>query len=378
MSTTTAESRFDEFFDRAWRRSRTSMRTRVNRVKSKAWHIGQCAVAATIAWFIASDLVHHQAPVFAPIVAVVSLGLTYAQRLRRVAEITVGVAIGLAVADLFLALFGTGPLQIGVIVVCAMTTALLLDPGGLLVMQATVQSIFVVALVATPGAAVNRWFDAVIGGAVALVAAAVVPAAPLRQPRTQAAIVVETIADLLRDAAQCTRDGDIARAAKVLGEARATDGPLRELQAAASEGLSVIASSPFRRGERESVRSVADLVDPLDRAIRSTRVLVRRAALTATKHIRVPRSYAVVLDDLADAVGIVARVLGENASASMGRGGIVAVGQATADLERGLLSTDVLLAQIRSVVVDMLQVTGMTYEEAVAAIPTLPERLVDE
>lgn len=378
MSTPTAESRFDEFFDRAWRRSRTSLRTRANRVKSKAWHIGQCAVAAAIAWFIASDLVHHQAPVFAPIVAVVSLGLTYAQRLRRVAEITVGVAIGLAVADLFLAVFGTGPLQIGVIVVCAMTTALLLDPGGLLVMQATVQSIFVVALVATPGAAVNRWFDAVIGGAVALVAAAVVPAAALHRPRTQAAIVVETIATLLRDAAQCTRDGDIARAAKVLAQARATDGPLRELQAAASEGLSVIASSPFRRGERESVRSVADLVDPLDRAMRSTRVLVRRAALTTTKHIRVPRSYAVVLDDLADAVGIVARVLGENASASMGRGGIVAVGQATADLERGLLSTDVLLAQIRSVVVDMLQVTGMTYEDAVAAIPTLPERLVDE
>ncbi|MDQ2796843.1 MAG: FUSC family protein [Actinomycetota bacterium] len=378
MSTTTAESRFDEFFDRAWRRSRTSMRTRVNRVKTKAWHIGQCAVAATVAWFIASDLVHHQAPVFAPIVAVVSLGLTYAQRLRRVAEITVGVAVGLAVADLFLVLFGTGPLQIGVIVVCAMTAALLLDPGGLLVMQATVQSIFVVALVASPGAAVNRWFDAVIGGAVALVAAAVVPAAPLRRPRTQAAIVVETIADLLRDAAQCTRDGDIARAAAVLAQARATDVPLRELQAAASEGLSVIASSPFRRGERENVRSVADLVDPLDRAMRSTRGLVRRAALTTTKHIRVPRSYAVVLDDLADAVGIVARVLGENASASMGRGGIVAVGQATADLERGLLSTDVLLAQIRSVVVDMLQVTGMTYEDAVAAIPALPERLVDE
>ncbi len=378
MSSATDESRFDEFFDRAWRRSRTSLRTRVNRVRSKAWHIGQCAVAASIAWFVASDLVHHQAPVFAPIVAVVSLGLTYAQRLRRVAEITVGVAIGLAVADLFLALFGTGPLQVGVIVVCAMTTALLLDAGGLLVMQATVQSIFVVALVASPGAAVNRWFDAVIGGAVALVAAAVVPAAALHRPRAQAAIVVETIATLLRDAAQCTRDGDIARAAKVLAEARASDGPLRELQAAASEGLSVIASSPFRRGARESVRSVADLVDPLDRAMRSTRMLMRRAALTTTKHIRVPVTYVVLLDDLADSVGIVARVLGENASASMGRAGILAVGQATADLERGLLSTDVLLAQIRSVVVDMLQVTGMTYEDAVAALPTLPERLVDE
>lgn len=378
MTTTAADGRFDEFFDRAWRRSRTSMRTRLKRVRGKSWHIGQCAIAAGIAWFIASDVVHHPAPVFAPIVAVVSLGLSYAQRLRRVAEITVGVAIGLVVADLFLALFGTGPIQITVIVVCAMTSALLLDAGGLLVTQATVQSIFVVALVATPGAAVSRWLDAVIGGAVALVAAAVVPAAPLRRPRTQAAVVVETIATLLRDAAQCTRDGDMARAAKVLAAARATEGPLRELQAAASEGLSVIASSPFRRADRESVRSVADLVDPLYRAMGSTRVLVRRVAVTTNNHIQVPRSYAKVLDDLADATAIVARVLGENASASIGRAGIVAVGLETAGLERGSLSIDVLLAQIRSVIVDLLQVTAMTYEEAVAAIPALPERLVDE
>ncbi|MEP6629068.1 MAG: FUSC family protein, partial [Lapillicoccus sp.] len=308
-----AERRVNALMDRAWARSRVSARARVRRVRSKSWHIGQCAVAAALAWFLAANVFHHTAPVFAPIVAVVALGTSYAQRLRKVAEITVGVAVGVAVADVFLSLFGSGAIQIGVIVACAMSVALLVDAGGLLVMQAVVQSIFVVALVATPGAGLTRWLDAVIGGMVALLAAAVVPAAPLRRPRTQAAIVVGTIADLVRDAAQCLRDGDVERAARVLASARATDVPLRELRAAADEGLAVIASSPFRRVDRDSVRTVADLVDPLDRAMRSTRVLCRRVAVTANRHLNVPPAYARVLDDLADATDIMARVLAENA-----------------------------------------------------------------
>ncbi len=360
--------------DRAWQRSRVSLRARVGRVRGKAWHIGQCAVAAAVAWLVAADVFHHPAPVFAPIVAVVALGTSYAQRLRKVAEITIGVAVGLAVADAFLSVFGSGALQIGVIVVCAMAAGLLVGAGGLLVTQATVQSIFVVAFVATPGAALTRWFDAVIGGAVALLAAAVVPAAPLRRPRTQAAVVVATIADLVRDAAQCLRDGDVERAARVLAAARSTETPLRELQAAADEGLAVIASSPFRRADRESVRSVADLVEPLDRAMRSTRVLCRRVAVTANRHLEVPPAYARMLDDLADATDIVARVLGENTAAAMGRAGIIAVGERTADLPRGTLSIDVLLVQIRSLIVDLLQVTGLDNEAALAVMPTLPER----
>jgi len=215
----------------------------------------------------------------------------------------------------------------------------------------------------------------VIGGAVALLAAAVVPAAPLRRPRSQAAVVVRTISTLLRDAAQCTRDGDVQRAARVLASARATEAPLRELQRAADEGLAVIASSPFQRKHKEKVRSVAELVEPLDRAIRSTRVLVRRVAVNADRQIHVPPTYATLLDDLADATDIVARVLGENSAAAMGQGGIVQVGRATARLERGSLSVDVLLVQIRSLIVDLLQVTGMDYEEAVAVMPRIPEEL---
>ena len=144
---------------------------------------------------IAADLLGHQTPFFAPIAAVVSLGTSYGQRLRRVVEVTIGVAIGVFVGDLIVAWLGTG-------VVAAhadrrrwrcrrrsCSTA-----GQLFVTQAAVQSIVVSTLLPDPGAGLTRWTDALVGGAVALVAATAVPAAPLRRPREQAAVVMRKIA----------------------------------------------------------------------------------------------------------------------------------------------------------------------------------------
>ena len=58
----------------------------------------------------------HQTPFFAPIAAVVSLGTSYGQRLRRVAEVTVGVAVGVFVGDLHGAAVGSGWWQLTLIV----------------------------------------------------------------------------------------------------------------------------------------------------------------------------------------------------------------------------------------------------------------------
>ena len=250
-------------------------------MRSKGWQVAQCAVAAGVAWYVAADVVGHTTPFFAPIAAVVSLGTTYGQRLRRVAEVTVGVAVGVFLADLIVAAIGSGGWQLAVIVALAMTTAILLDGGQLFMMQAAVQSIVVATLVPDPGAAVNRWTDALIGGAVALVAATVVPAAPLRRPREQAARVVHKVADLLRAAGEVMVDGEVDPALELLADARSTDHLISELRAAADEGLSVVASSPFRVRHKGGLRRMVDLVDPIDRALRSTRVLVRRTAVAA-------------------------------------------------------------------------------------------------
>jgi uncharacterized membrane protein YgaE (UPF0421/DUF939 family) len=359
--------------DRMWDRGRTSVRARVRRWQSKSWQIGQCALAAALAWLIAADVLGHPTPFFAPVAAVVALGTSYGQRLRRVAEVTIGVAVGVFLADLLVAGLGSGWWQIGLIVALAMSAAFLLDGGQLFVTQAAVQSIVVASLVPDPGAAFTRWTDAVVGGAVALVAATVVPAAPLRRPREQAAVVMRKTAALLRAAGEVMTDGEAARAMELLADARSTDYLIHELKAAADEGLSVVESSPFRVRHKGDLRKMVDLVDPLDRALRSTRVLVRHTAVAAYRRRPVPPSYSLLALDLADAADQVADELAEDRMATSARGALLAVGEATAQVERtDLLTADAILAQLRSVVVDLLMVTGLDQLESTEALPPPP------
>jgi len=364
------DPRIEGLMQRAWARSRLSVRARLDRLADKSWHIVQCALAAGTAWWLAADVLRHTVPFFAPIVAVVCLGMTYSQRLRRVAEVTVGVAVGVAIADVFVGIAGSGPWQIAVVVLASMSIAVFLDAGLVLVMQSAVQSIAVIALAPTGSQAFGRWVDAVIGGAVALLFATVVPRAPLRRPRRQAAQVARTLAGLVRDAARSAQDGDAERSADVLAAARATDGLIRELQAAADEGMSVIAASPVERTDAPSVRTIASIVEPLDRALRSARVLVRRVSIAAYHGAPVPESYVTVLHELADAVDVLDRAWAENRSAELARPAFLRLAERTGELEPGDYHTTVLLAQLRSLVVDLLELSGMDHEDAVEIVPT--------
>lgn len=357
----------------AWTRGRTSLRARLARLSSLRWAIVQCALAAGAAWFLAAHVLGHPQPVFAPIAAVVSLGTSYGQRLRRVAEVTAGVAIGVLVGDLLVSWLGTGWWQLALIVALAMSTALLMDAGTLFVNQAAVQSIFVAVLLPGTGAALTRWTDALIGGAVALVAATVVPAAPLRRPREQAAVVVRTVAELLRGAAHVMVEGDADEGLDLLARARGTDVLIRRLQAAADEGMAVVASSPFRVRHRPTIRRMADLVGPMDRALRSTRVLVRQVAVAAYHRRPIPHSYARLASDLADAVDLVVAELAAGRMPEAARPALLEIGAGTGQVERAEeMTAEVVLAQIRSVIVDLLLLTGMGQLESTDALPPPP------
>lgn len=354
-------------------RGRTSVRARVARLRSKSWQIAQCAVAAGVAWFVAADLIGHDQPFFAPIAAVVSLGTSYGQRLRRVAEVTLGVAIGVFLGDLLTHALGSGAWQIALIVSLAMVSALLLDAGAIFVTQAAVQAIVVSTLVPDPGQAFIRWTDALIGGAVALVAATVVPRAPLRRPREQVAVVVAKVVTLLRAAADRIEDGDVDLAMATLRDARSTDVVIAELRAASDEGLSVIASSPFRWRHKAGVRQMGELVEPLDLAVRTTRVLARRVAVACYRNEPIPVEYAAFLRELAAVCEEMAAELRADRMASGVRAALIDLGERSNLLPRTpVLSAEVVLAQIRSLIADLLAVSGLDRLEATDRIPPFP------
>jgi uncharacterized membrane protein YgaE (UPF0421/DUF939 family) len=357
--------------DQAWQRGRLSLSARVRRLRAKAWMIGQCAVAAGVAWLVARYVFDHPAPFFAPVSAVVCLGTSYGQRLRRVAEVSIGVSIGIGTADLFTRLVGHGAWQISLIVAVAMSAAVLLDAGVLLINQAAVQSIVVTALPLNGGG--SRLIDALIGGGVALVAATVVPGAPLRRPREAAAKVTTELARLIRSARSSAREVDREQAVDTLDRARETESSLNELRIAASEGLEVVRSSPFRVRNRPQVRSIAEVVDPLDRALRNTRVLIRRIEVSARLGETMPPDYLEILDKLADAADTIARELAANRSPEAALPLLVEIATETADASAPLtLSAAVVLGQMRSLVVDLLELAGLSHDEAVSTVPPRP------
>ena len=86
----------------------------IDRLRVNGWSVVQTAVAASVAYSLAVLILGHERPFFSAIAAVVSLGVTLGQRMRRAVELVFGVAFGLMVADLLVLVIGTGVAQIGV------------------------------------------------------------------------------------------------------------------------------------------------------------------------------------------------------------------------------------------------------------------------
>ena len=109
------------------------MRGGARQVRSSWWPILQTALAASAAWYLATLILGHEQPFVAPVATVISLGATAGRTGRRAVEWFVGLAFGLAIADLIMFAIGNGPLQIGAVVALAMAAAIFLGAGPLLV-----------------------------------------------------------------------------------------------------------------------------------------------------------------------------------------------------------------------------------------------------
>jgi uncharacterized membrane protein YgaE (UPF0421/DUF939 family) len=358
--------------ERTVRRSRASAARRVKRWRQRSFMIAQTAVTAGLAWWVAQHVAGHELPFFAPVASIITLGISFGQRLRRAVEVAIGVAVGVGVGDVWRAFFGTGYWQIMVVCALAMSLASLLGAGQLMIIQSGVQSIVVTVLASDLGYGVNRWLDAVIGCALALAVATIAPSSPLRKPELVAARVLTETGRALEAAAGALRTRDSAAADAVLTRARTGEESLAELDRATAEGLAVVRASPFRRRQLGHVTAIADLFDPLDHASRNLRVLARRCAVAAWRGEEVPEAYIGLLEELARICQFMANELEAHRLPEAARDRLRRLGETSAHLElTDTISAVVILAQVRSMTADLLELTGMRYEQARELIPEM-------
>jgi uncharacterized membrane protein YgaE (UPF0421/DUF939 family) len=368
----TLSERAQPLIEEAAERSRISARVRAQRLRNAARAILQATLAATIAWLVATEIVGHARPFFAPVSAMITLGLTQGQRGRRAVEIVLGVTLGIAVADLLVIELGTGWWQLALVVALAMSVALLLGSGQLFAQQAAVSAALVATLQPpTEGVSFARAVDALLGGVVAIaVSSLVLPANPLRIVREAAAPVLAELAGVLEDVAVALERRDRAAAQTALERGREIDQLARELDEALNIGRETARFAPPRRRALGSVGLYANAAAQIDLAVRNVRVLARGARRAIDLDENVPPEVAVALRSLAEAVRGLGSAIDDPGHADVVRGPAVrAAGEATLVLERtGNLSVSVIVGQVRSTAVDLLRGSGMSYDDAADAV----------
>ena len=358
--------------DHAAERSRLSMRMRLDRVRVAWRSVVQAGLAASVAYFIASDVVGHSRPFFAPVAAIITLGLTVAERGRRAFELVIGVVVGIAVSDVVISGIGVGSWQLALVVMLTVTIALLVGRGQLLVNQAAVSA----ALVATlqppsQGITFARAIDAMIGGGVALlISGLILPLRPQAMIRRSAWPLLDELASTLADVAKALETRDLALAEAALGRARAIDDLTESFTDAVGVARETARFAPQRRRARPYVETWADAAHRLDLAVRNVRVLARGTIRAIRLDENVPAEVAEALRDLAEAVRAMDAAMEDSGKAEKVREpALRAAARATLVLEdTGNLSVSVIVGQTRSTATDLLTGTGMDSDEAADAV----------
>jgi uncharacterized membrane protein YgaE (UPF0421/DUF939 family) len=353
-------------------------------LRARAWPILQTAGAAVAAWYLAELLLpDEEEPVFASIAAVIAIGATYGQRRERALELVGGVVVGIAVADLLISAIGSGPLQLGLLVVLAMSAAVLLGGGPVLVTEAGVSAILLVLLEpATSGVPPPRLVEALVGGGVALaISALAFPLNPVLLVGRSTQAIFGELGRTLEELAAALADGDRERAERALTAARDIDALVRELDDALAIGLETARYSPGRRSTRGNLDRYARSARHIDFAVRNTRVLARHVARFLRRGRSSPEQLPEAIRDLGLAVWALAAAV-EEPSRGVGRvrrhasrAAALATRSYEAERELGLAE---IVVQVRSTAIDLVRAEEASAAGAAAAPePSTEELLLD-
>lgn len=377
-SARTTLERASRLLDETAQRSRSTAQERLRRLRELAATIAQTALAAAGAWLLATELIGHGRPFFAPIAAIIVLGVTRGRHAGRAVEVAAGVALGICVADLIIVTLGSSPLTIALVVALAMAVAIALGGEALFVSQAATSATLVATLPLPDHFTLARAVDAFTGGAVALaVGYLLLPIDPIRLARTTARAVLDELGSLLEELAAAIASRDRDAVVNALVRARTLDAEQAALVEAATMGLEVATYSPLRRRRRGALQRYAEGAVQLDLAIRNVRVMARGSLRAVDLDANVPPDVTAALHDLAASVRALGGALDDPALAGRAREpALRAAARATRSLESTAnLSTSAIVGQVRSTALDLLRALGDDRETAAAEIRAAARRM---
>lgn len=360
-------------------RARLSPRWAIRRLRPALVPIVQTTAAATIAYFVAQLLpLKDPRPVFASIAAVISLGATYSNRGRRAVELVGGVVLGLSVADVIILLIGTGPLQIGLMIILAMGVATVLGGGELFVNEAAISALLLASLERqSTSFSPDRFAEALVGGTTALIVASVfLPPDPLLIVGRAAQRIFGDLGYAVEELGAALVDGDAGRAEGALRAARGTDGPMDALEETLQTARETARMSPMRRTARMQVQRYSSAMPQIDLMARNIRVLTRHGLRYSRSRLPAPEQLTDAVQELSEAVWALAAAFDEPDRGGEARNRAVraaALARGAFEREPDLVLTEI-VGSVRSVAADVIRAA----ELATGAAGPLDEQPTEE
>lgn len=349
----------------------------------------QIVAAGIGAYAFAEKVLGHHEPIFAATAAIVSLGfVSGATHLRRILEVSIGVTLGILVGDLLMLALGRGLWQAALVLFVSIMLARFLDNGIIFTIQMGLQSCLVVLMEPNIDGTFARSLDGLIGGIFAFLMMFIFPKDPRRAPRQNLIALLSAYAESLKSSARAIEHYDATEAWHALISAR----KLQPLYAAVTSDLvtakGMAKLSALGKNHTADLENFSRTVAGIDLAIRNTRVFDRRMASTI-RNVQLSESaihsIAEVLQKLADGV----KTLGEAVAASQpsekkilkenARKNLVQVAKILDPTVMGVrsLEGEALVLMLRSMVVDLLETTGMGHEECVNTLIPLGESMTE-
>jgi uncharacterized membrane protein YgaE (UPF0421/DUF939 family) len=333
----------------------------------------QLAVAATASYSLAHYVLGHQVPLLAITACLSSLGFVRDARPKRVIETAIGLSIGVALAELLLLVAGRGPWQILVAVLLTLVIARLLNAPPAVAVAATAQSAIVLLIQLPAGGSWARSLDAFVGGAVALLATALVPRDPRGAARRDAERVLAGLRRGFDDTARALRTADRPTATGALAELRDLQPALVDWTTTLDSAIAIARVSPFLRRRLPELLAQRRLLDGVELAVRSMRTIARRTeALTADGRPR--PELAELVQAVGSATALLGRSLRDPSALGPARHDLILIARR---LDPRLITPEasvtasMITVLVRPIVVDLAVAAGIPIEEVRGELPSL-------
>jgi len=345
------------------------LRRRSAALRVAAVPVVQMGIAGSLSWWIAHDLFGHTSTYFAPVASTIVLSVRPGPRTRRAFEMVLGIAIGIGVGDLIVREIGTGALQIGLIIVLAVSAAILLGAGVMIASQAASTAVLVAAIPA-PGAAPTRFVDALIGGFVGLAVLAVVPRNPVSPVRRAVDAFLDETAGVFEAAAAALEAGDGEQATEILHRAGELGTLGDRFELLLRQGRETARLAPIRWTLLPALDRYTQAAPHIDSLARGARVLSRAARAACETGTDVPAALPGAIRELAQAIRELGPLLaGSDDDSDLVEHALHAAATATGTLDdEPALAVGVVVSAIRSAAVDLLRALGVERQEADAHV----------